>query len=288
VTRVITPGTLTDETLLDEGTPNALAAVVFHGEGKRGNAPQVSIAWAELSTGAFSVMTVDEGDLVDELARIAPSELLYCETATGEVPERVNILHQRLGCALTGRPAWQLRLDEATEVLCRQYQVAKLTGYGFEENDASLMAAGGVIHYLLETQRSGEDSAGGGRLLHLRPPRRVERHKHLVIDQASLQALEVDRTLRTGQVAGSLAGIFRGRHGPVTAMGKRLVRHWLCYPLYDRQSIERRQALVRAMVEDTRFREELRSAIDSVHDVERNTARPARRRAGVRGASGGG
>ncbi|XAM00742.1 DNA mismatch repair protein MutS [Phycisphaeraceae bacterium D3-23] len=303
VTRVVTPGTLTDESLLEEGEENPLAAVVFHGEGGKGpkgqgakgtserqekhitaqhsapkplgpsapSPPTASIAWAELSTGAFHVATVPEDQLIDELARIAPRELIYCETATGEMPERVARLEQALGCAVTGRPGWQFRLNEAGEALRRQYQVAQLGGFGFDDDDKALMAAGGVVHYLLETQRADAD----GRLAHLRPPRRFERAKHLVIDQASLHALEVDRTLRSGQVEGSLLGIFKGKTGPVTAMGKRLLRHWLCYPLADREGIAQRQRVVTAMVGDERFRDELRSAADDVHDIERITARLA-------------
>ncbi|MFI4860679.1 MAG: DNA mismatch repair protein MutS [Phycisphaerales bacterium JB063] len=284
VTRVVTPGTLTDESLLEEGEENPLAAVVFHGDGTKPKAqtastpgskkelqPTASIAWAELSTGAFHLMTVPEDQLVDELARIAPRELIYCETATGEMPERVARLEQALGCAVTGRPGWQFRLGEAGEALRRQYRVAQLGGFGFDDDDKSLMAAGGVVHYLLETQRADAD----GRLTHLRPPRRFERAKHLIIDQASLHALEVDRTLRTGQVEGSLLGIFKGKTGPVTAMGKRLMRHWLCYPLADRAGIEQRQRVVTAMVGDERFRDELRDAADKVHDIERISARLA-------------
>lgn len=287
VTRVVTPGTLTDESLLEEGEENPLAAVVFHGaagegtKGRKAKGPTgkkqdgagatVSIAWAELSTGAFHVATVEESQVVDELARIAPRELLYCETATGEMPERVERLEQALGCAMTGRPGWQFRLNEAGEALRRQYQVAQLSGFGFENDDPALMAAGGVVHYLLETQRADAN----GRLAHLRPPRRFERAAHLIIDQSTLHALEVDRTLRSGKIEGSLLGIFKGKSGPVTAMGKRLLRQWLCYPLANREAIEQRQRVVTAMVGDERFRNELREAADNVHDIERITARLA-------------
>ncbi|MEM1354052.1 MAG: DNA mismatch repair protein MutS [Planctomycetota bacterium] len=273
VTRVVTPGTLTDESLMDEGRENPLAAVVFHTEA-------VSLAWVELSTGSFSVATLSTEEAADELARVAPSELLYCELATGELPPRVDELKQALGCAVTGRPGWQFRIEEAAETLRRQYGVAQLTGFGFRDDDPALMAAGAVVAYLNETQRSaaaGNDASGDGvtasRLGHLRPPRRFERAAHLVIDQTSLRSLEVDRTLRTGQVDGSLLGCFRGPSAPATAMGKRQLRQWLCYPLADRGPIELRQRVVQAMVDDPRFRDELREAVDAVHDIERIAAR---------------
>ena len=275
VTRVITPGTLTDETLLEEGSENPLAAIVYHGPSDQPDA-QVSLAWIELSTGAFSVTTLDEAQARDELARIAPSELLYCDTATGDMPPRIETLKQSLGCSTTPRPAWQFRQDEAVDALREQYGVAQLGGFGFDDGDLVLAAAGAVIRYLTETQRSGEEASGTpARLAHLRPPKRFSQAEHLVIDQASMRSLEIDRTLRTGKTDGALIGVFRGPSAPATAMGKRLLRQWLCYPLCDRDAIEQRQRVVQALVDDSRFRRELREAVDPVQDIERISARLA-------------
>lgn len=293
VTRVMTPGTLTDETLLEEASENPLAAIVYH-HAADAPQPRVSLAWVELSTGAFSVTTLDEPRAADELARIAPSELLYCDTATGDAPPRIQTLKQRLGCSATPRPGWQFRQDEAVEALRQQYGVAQLAGFGFADEDPALAAAGAVIQYLTETQRLTETPPDAGhdddadtshtpanapgparRLGHLRPPRRFAQDQHLVIDQASLRSLEIDRTLRTGKTEGALIGIFRGPSAPATAMGKRLLRNWLCYPLCDRQAIESRQRVVQALVDDSRFRRELKEAIDPVHDIERISARLA-------------
>jgi len=270
VTRVITPGTLTDETLLDESSENPLAAVVFHG-----TQASVSIAWAELSTGSFSATTLLADQAADELARISPRELIYCDTATGQAPPHVTALKQVLGCAVTPRPAWQFRQAEAADALKKQYGVAQLGGFGFNDSDPALTAAGAIVQYLTETQRAGEAQGVPARLAHLRPPRKFVRESHLVIDQASLRSLEIDRTLRTGQAEGALIGIFRGPSAPETAMGKRLLRQWLCYPLCDRVAIEGRQRAVQAMVDDSRFRRELKQAIDPVQDIERITARLA-------------
>jgi DNA mismatch repair protein MutS len=300
VTRVVTPGTLTDDTLLEEGQQNPLAAVVFHGRlakrpsdqtGGGGHGPttpssrhhtqapndedQASIAWAELSTGAFQVTTLSVSALADELARIAPRELLYCETADGQAPPRVEALAQRVGCPLTDRPAWQMRQDEGRDILKRQYRVAQLDGFGIEEEDPALAAAGAIVHYLLETQRTGE----GGTLPHLKPPKRFARTEHLVIDQTSLRSLEVERTLRSESADGALLGTMQ--HS-VTAMGKRLLRHWLCYPRRDRKTIEQRQRVVQALVEDSWFLDQLRDVLDRVQDVQRITARLAIGRASPR------
>lgn len=261
VTRVVTPGTVTDESLLEDGRENPLAAVQFHGDG------QASLAWAELSTGSFALTTLSEDAAGDELARIAPRELLYCETATGDVPQRVSDAAKALGGgAPVGRPAWQFRHNEAIEVLKRQYRVAGLGGFGLNEKDPALGAASAVVHYLLETQRADAD----GRIAHLRPPKRFTREAHLVIDQTSLRSLEIERTMRSESAAGSLLGVLQGCH---TAMGKRTLRQWLCYPLCNREHIEQRQRVVRAMVDDSRFERALGEALSGVQDVQRITAR---------------
>ncbi len=271
VTRVITPGTLTDESLLADDEQNVLAAVVFLGGGEQAT-ERVAMAWCELSTGLLQAAVFDAMHATDELARIGPREVLYVETATGEVPPRVQKMTQGLRTALTGRPAWQYRKREAAEVLRKQYGVATLSGFGFADDDPALPAIGGIVHYLLETQRTTDT----GRLAHLRPPRRFERSAHLIIDQASLRSLEVEATMRSGETAGSLLGVLGSGAGRcVTAMGKRLMRDWLCYPLGQRDAIERRQRVVRALVDDSRFIDELREALEGVHDVQRITARLA-------------
>lgn len=274
VTRVITPGTLTDESLLADEQVNPCAAVVFHGSGSGGGDEKASIAWAELSTGAFQLATVAGDEVGDELARINPSELLYCETADGQAPPRIAELP--LDCPRTGRPGWQFRQAEAVEALQKQYRVAALAGFGLDEDDQALAAAGGLLAYLLETQRNDD-----GILAHLRPPKLFSRTQHLIVDQASLASLEVEKTLRAGETDGSLLGILRkggsgsGGGGCVTAMGKRRLRDWLCYPLAERGAIEDRQRVVQALVDDSRFADELAAALDGVHDVPRIIARLA-------------
>ena len=287
VTRVVTPGTLTDEALLEESAQNPLAAVVFLGGGGGGgggeDGERAALAWAELSTGSFRMCSVGVEELAGEVARIGPRELIYCETATAEPPPRVRSLLDAANCSGVGRPAWQFRHKEAVEALRTQFRVAKLTGLGIDENDPALPAAGAVLHYLLETQPGakgadvGEDDATRP-LSHLRPPQPLQRTDHLIIDENSLRSLEVDRTLRTGEVRGSLLGLFlhapasRGL-APVTAMGKRLLRQWLCYPLRSRDAIEARQRVVQSICDESRFLDELRAALDLVQDVPRIAGR---------------
>jgi len=269
VTRVITPGTLTDETLLNDEDVNPLCAATPASGGR------IALAWAELSTGSFSVVVLPPDQAAEELTRIGPSELCYPEAADGEQPVPVAALP--LAGPRTARPGWSFRPADAAEALQRQYAVADLAGFGFDKHDPDtpdlLGAAGGLLHYLLETQQSDD-----GRLTHLRPPRRFARAEHLVVDPTSLASLEIERTLHKGDAQGSVLATLRcagGRAACATAMGKRRLRDWLCYPLADRAAIEARQRVVQTLVDDPRFVDELGEALGGIHDVPRITARLA-------------
>ena len=258
VTRVLTPGTLTDEALLEEGRQNPLAAVVTSPKG--GGA---AIAWAELSTGAFRLVSTEAESLVDELARIAPCEVLFEEADDGRVPEPMARIAQAVGSPAVARPAWQFGRHEAVQTIHQQYQVATLDGFGLSEDDPALRAASAIIHYLWETQAPNRDDK---RLPHLRPPTRQAPGDYLVIDRTSLASLEIERTARSGSREGSLLACIEDC---VTAMGKRTLRQWLCYPLAHHEPIERRQAAVAAMVEDGKLLERTRSVLGEVQDVQR-------------------
>jgi DNA mismatch repair protein MutS len=272
VTRVLTPGTLTDDHLLDAGRENPLAAVMFLEAGRGDRGGDVAVAWTELSVGTFNVATFDADALVDELVRIGPRELLFCETADGQTPARVQRLIDATGASPCPRAAWQFRLNEANDTLRKQFGVATLGGFGFADDDPVIGPAGAIVAYLHETQCVG---ASDVRLAHLRPPLRFERTTHMLIDQASLHSLEIERTMRSGQTEGSLLGVITSGGGCVTAMGRRLLRTWLCYPLRDVAAIEQRQRCVGAMVEDARLLDALRQRLDDVQDVARMVGRIA-------------
>ena len=295
VTRVITPGTLTDESLLEEGVSRPLAAVAFldAGGGPRGSRPgdgqgagedRVAAAWADVSTGAFELATFELDRAVDELARVGPSELLVCENTDGDLPQRGRAVAEALGCAAIGRPTWQFRRGEAFAALCKHYGVERLSGFGLDEDEPALAAAGAVLHYLLETQAPGEagdpsrtPGQGADRpLSHLRPPRLHRPTDYMVLDRTTLRSLEIHETMRSGQSEGAVLSVFRGT---ATAMGKRTLRRWLGFPLLDRQAIEARHAAVGAMVDDERLRRELGDALSGVQDVERIAGRLGVRRA---------
>jgi DNA mismatch repair protein MutS len=296
VTRVLTPGTLVDESLLDSDAPSALAAVCFTGEGEGSPA---AAAVVDLSTGEFGVFDATGPALADELLRRGVSELLYAQTADGGAPPRVQAVLAALRLAGTPQPAWHFREQEAREALLRHYGVSTLEGFGLSPEDPAVRAAGAVVRYLQTTQLPADGAEGSAApgasklartLRHLRPPRRDAEGCFCTLDATTLRALEVFRTIRAGgpgagEADGSLLGVFapsRTFPGCRTAMGRRLLREWLCRPLLDAGAIGERQRCVATLVEGRRTAEDLAGALSGVQDVARIAGRLALGRAGPR------
>jgi len=288
VTRVLTAGTLVDETLLDDARSNHVAAVCFTEAGD--DSPAV-LALAELSTGSLEIIDIAPGALADEVNRLGVDELLYADTATGEPPPRVAAVRETGVCALTGRPSWHFRHSDSLDTLRTHYGVATLAGFGLADDDPGLAPAGALLRYLSETQ-GGEEMAAprhkshkeadpepsapfcgqsSGRLAHIRPPVRRALGEFLTIDATSLRSLEIERTMRSGETDGSLMGVF-ARHVR-TPMGKRLLRDWLCFPLRDIEAIRARQRTVGALFEDRETARPLGERLSSMNDVARIAGR---------------
>ncbi len=311
VTRVITPGTLVDEALLEGDAPSAVAAVVEvrsekrGGEGAReGAGAGIALAIADVSTGDFTVLACTDAALIDELSRRGVREVLYAESGkanashsptaatTTAPPSSAPAAARALGVAATPRPAWQFRPHESEEALKQHFGVATLAGFGLTTPDAPALvsAAGALLRYLQETQTLSEQDRVGipdglltrGSLKHLRPPRRDEAAKTLTIDAVSLRSLEIERTLRGemggyGGAEGTLLGIFThagtGKGSCRTPMGRRLLREWLVAPSCDLAEIDRRHAGLATLVEDRRLADQLGTLLGSVQDVARIAGR---------------
>ena len=253
--RVVTPGTLTDDGLLDATRSNILAAVCEQ-------SGDTGIATLELSTGQLYVQAVDERRLLDELVRIDPAEVLLAEWRdVGRHPLEAEI-RDRTGAVVTARPATDFNPHRAEKLLEEQFETRGLVGFGFDKIDASLQAAGALLAYVRETQKAV--------ISHLRPPRRLDASDYLLLDRVTLRSLEVERTIRAGTRADSLlAAVDRTRN----AMGARLLRQWLCYPLRDVERIRKRQRLVEALRVEDGHRKLLRAALGEMGDVERMVGR---------------
>ena len=161
VVRVVTPGTLTDEALLDPRTANYLAAVVEVG-GKLG------LAWVELSTGRFSLTGVSRTELADEIARLNPAETLVSETAASTPPGSApSAASRRL--AVTTRPSWDFQAEQARKALFEHFGTTTLAGFGVDDDAPEVQAAGALVAYLRETQKSSI-----GHITRLTPYRRAD------------------------------------------------------------------------------------------------------------------
>ena len=263
VTRIVTPGTVTDEALLDPRESNYLAAIT-PGE-------PAGLAWVELSTGRFVAAAFPPSQLPDQLARIAPAECLLCEDA----PPLPGLLAERM--MSTRRPAWAFSHESAQLTLRKQFGTAGLEGFGFVDgtDDAqAIRAAGAILDYLRETQKTSLEHID--RLLPYRTSGTLE------IDQASRRSLEITRTLRDGRREGSLLAVL---DRTVTAMGSRLLGEWLANPLTGMGAIRARHEAVEELVGDAMLGDELCDALRKIYDLERLLARVTTGRASPRDLS---
>ncbi|MEM7808143.1 MAG: DNA mismatch repair protein MutS, partial [Planctomycetota bacterium] len=264
VTRLVTPGTLTDEPMLDSKAASYLAAVAF---GRK----SCGIAWVDLSTGQLLAASGSEREMFDEAGRLAPAEMLVPESSNGDEHPAARELRGRGVTGVVDRPGWQFSEKHGLDEFRRYWGVSTAVGYGFADDDPAVAATGAVLTYLEETQR--------GRAEHVRPPVPHEASQYLRIDPSSWRNLEVDRTLRGGSTDGSLlAAVDRTQ----TPMGGRLLREWLRSPLTDVGQIESRQDSVAELRAKTSKLTVLRERLSSVCDIERIVGRLAVSRAGPR------
>jgi DNA mismatch repair protein MutS len=264
ITRLVTPGTLTDESLLDQREGNYLAAVFQ--PNKLGS--EAGLAWVELSSGVFWARTVPAEGLFDELVRIAPAEVVLPEGGPLDTPETRRRLRDQVSAVATARPIWAFEQRSAQEALHKQFGTATLEGFGFAEFDASLAAAGAVVEYLCETQKSS--------LEHIRTLRRFEAGDFMSIDGNTLRCLEVQRTLRDGKRAGSLLACV---DRTATGMGARLLERWLTFPLTSYARIVARQEAVAFFVDRRKRLEQLRALLGDCAQIDRIAAAIAMGRA---------
>jgi DNA mismatch repair protein MutS len=162
VTRVITPGTLVDESLLESDASVAVGAVVVEAAAK-GEPTRLALAAAEVATGTFTVVECSPASLVDELTRRSVKELLFADLdGSGAVPAELRGVQSALaniGVALAPRPSWHFRGQESLDTLKKHFQVATLAGFGLRDDEPSVRAAGALLSYLQETQTAGEEES---------------------------------------------------------------------------------------------------------------------------------
>ncbi|WP_416223980.1 DNA mismatch repair protein MutS [Thiohalophilus sp.] len=249
VVRIVTPGTLTDEALLEERRDNLIAALYRHKD-------QSGLACLDLSSGRFSVQQLDGDEaLHSELVRLQPAELLVDEQRDNHYPGLRT-------AAIKTRAPWHFEHDSAYRLLCDQFQTQHLAGFGCDDWPQAIAAAGCLLRYVQETQR--------GLLPHLHGLITEQREQSLLLDAATRQNLELEQSL-SGQHNHTLAGIL---DRCVTPMGSRLVRRWINRPLRDHDRLRQRQALIGLWLESDRYLP-LRDALGQIGDIERILTRVA-------------
>jgi DNA mismatch repair protein MutS len=258
VVRLVTPGTLTEDALLEARRHNYLAAYARVREAG-------ALAWVDISTGEMRVMLCPLPRLGPELARLAPKEVLCAEDDRADLAGIVT----DLGAALTPLSRASFDSAGAEKRLCALYQVGMLDAFGAFER-AEIAAMGGLIDYLDLTQR--------GRLPLLRPPLREASGGLVQIDAATRRNLEINQALTGGRDGSLLAAVDR----TVTAAGARLLDRRLSAPSRDLADIQSRQDAVAALVQDGRLRSDLRDTLRRVPDIDRALSRLALDRGGPR------
>ncbi len=272
ITQLVTPGTIVDSDLLEPTHSNYLCAFFPASLHDRKLPNVVAVAWADVSTGAFHVTTVSQQQVEDLLQKIGPSEIL--------VPQQLaELFEQQFSWGefiTTHRPDWAFGLEASHSLLLKQLNVNSLDGFGIEDfGPAAVCAAGAVIEYLRETQKSALEHFDHVKPFHV--------NEHVRIDVATWRSLEINQTLRTGNREGSLLGVMDRCQTP---MGSRLLGQWLLAPLIDVEKIGQRHDAVAELRADSPVRSQVRDALKGIHDLQRLIAKIATGRVSPRDLKG--
>jgi DNA mismatch repair protein MutS len=259
VTRILTPGTLTDTALLDETRDNQLLSICF-GDGL------IGLARLNLASGEFVLSEIALGLLTQELERINPAEIVCADDAQNTPINQHKALKKRLS-------AWQFDFDAATTSLTKQFNTRDLDGFGCADLKPAIAAAGALLEYVKHTQRAA--------LPHISSLSVEQTSQFIQLDAATRRNLEIDTTLR-GEASPTLYSLLNTSQ---TAMGARLLRHWLHHPLRDRNLVAKRHDAVAELINTDKY-SSLQAHLKAIGDIERITTRIALKTARPRDLSG--
>ena len=253
VVRIVTPGTVSDEALLPERQDNLVAAI-YEQKGV------FALATLDMTSGRFLMTELPSKEAVSaELQRLMPAEILYPEDFA-----HAQILNNYKG--LRRRPVWEFELVTAKTLLNRQFGTQSLEGFGVEQAEVGLCAAGCVLHYAQETQRTA--------LPHVQSIQLQQNSETVLLDAATRRNLELTQNLAGGTEA-TLAAVL---DKCVTPMGSRLLKRWIHQPIRDLNKLQKRQDVI-ATLQESGLIESLQPCLQQVGDMERILARVALRSA---------
>lgn len=257
VARILTPGTLTDTALLDESRDNQLLSI-YQAEGV------IGLARLNLASGAFILSEIAIGLLGQEIERISPSEILLADDFQHAAIALSKVAKKRLS-------PWQFDFDSAFNTLTKQFNTYDLNGFGCASFNPAICAAGALLDYVKHTQRTT--------LPHINAISAEVTSAYVQLDAATRRNLEIDMTLR-GEASPTLYSLLNTTQ---TAMGARLLRHWLHHPLQDRNLVMKRHEAVTELIQSSSY---AMLPLKNIGDIERITARIALKTARPRDLSG--
>ncbi|REL39250.1 DNA mismatch repair protein MutS [Rhodohalobacter sp. SW132] len=249
VTEITTPGVTLSEKLLDHKRNNYIASIYFAG-GTAG------VAFSDISTGEFGLSQVSRGQLDSLLQSLQPAELLIRKKLKNSLDEDLQ------GYNTTFIEDWVYEGDYGYNLLTDHFQTHSLKGFGVEELEIAQPAAGALLHYMQETQKSS--------LGHLKRLYAYENADYMSLDGSTKRNLELTSSMQEGGTEGTLVSIL---DDTCTAMGGRLLRKWIMRPLKQVEPIRKRLEAVDLLVSDHTRREKLREELDQVGDLERLISR---------------
>lgn len=251
VVRIVTPGTLSEEALLEERN-DALLAAIYAGK------KQFGLATLDMSSGRFQVLEAGSLHILQhELTRLQPAELLLAEDFSHPLIHETH---------LRKRPVWEFELDAAHRTLTQQFGTRDLHGFGCETMHDAIRAAGCLLNYAKLTQRSA--------LPHIHRLQTEHPQDSVILDSISRRNLELTSNLRGGRDYTLLSVLDRTQ----TAMGSRLLQRWMHRPLRDREMLQRRQQVIAHLLAQSRYAD-LQPVLHVIGDIERILTRVALRTA---------
>ena len=253
VVEVVTPGVAMNEKLLEAGANNYLAGVCFEGD-------RVGISFCDISTGEFSATEVPADELAATVEGIGPAEIIVSRAQK----DRLSGLRLSTEPVITRLEEWIFDRDYGEERLREHFGTQSLKGFGIDDLRSGLLAAGAVMHYLMETQRS--------QLGHISKIRRYSPHDYISLDPATKRNLEIVFSASDGARYGSLISVL---DRTTTSMGGRLLKRWIVHPLKSREQIEKRLESVDALFQNSSVASELEKELKMVSDLERIIGRVA-------------
>ena len=250
IIRVITPGTQTEETALEEGKNNYLSAIYPGNSG-------IGLATVDISTGElYSLSVSDNKEFLDEISRFSPKEIL-CPIGFLEDKELSSALDSRFSLSITEKEKDYFGKEEADKILSSHFS-SSIPGLGLEHAPLERRALGACLRYLYDTQKNI--------LSHIRHIERFHREDYMLLDLSTQRNLELWETLRDKKKRGSLLWVLDKTH---TAMGSRMLRHFLERPLREKKKMEERLDCIEELCQRYIDGEELREYLDSIYDMER-------------------